>query len=232
MSKSFAYTGCDNLEVMTVAKKYNRFLVELVTDTTDNLKQKKVLDFGAGSGTYSDLLKERGVAVDCLEPDATLGKVLAKKNYKVHDSSAKLKPNTYDVIYSFNVFEHIEDDFEAARQVSKALKPGGVLIIYVPAFQTLYSSMDKKVEHVRRYKMDRLQKISIENKLSVSTLRYCDPVGFFAALFYKHLGSKDGSLSVGAIKFYDSFIFPISRVLEFFTKRIFGKNALLVAIKK
>jgi len=231
VSKNFAYTGCDNLEVMTVAKRYNRFLTNLVTKTAKNIDGKKILDFGAGSGTYADLLRQQGVSVDCLEPDVILRKSLGAKGHKVYEDVSKLSKKSYDIVYSFNVFEHIEDDFDVASLVVKSIKPGGTLIIYVPAFQMLYSSMDKKVEHVRRYRLDRLRKLASENQLLIQEAHYCDPVGFFAALSYKYLGNEDGSLSIRAIKFYDTCIFPVSQLIGFVTKKAFGKNALLIAKK-
>jgi SAM-dependent methyltransferase len=231
VKNNFAYTGCDNLEVMKVAKNYNKFLLNLIEGHGDKLKNCKVLDFGAGSGTYADLLKDKDVSPDCLEPDAVLRKKLNKKGYRTHKDVEDLPRAYYDIVYSFNVFEHIEDDLGVADKMLNSLKPGGVLVIYVPAFQVLYSSMDKKVEHIRRYRLDRLRKIANNNDLTILRLHYCDPIGFFAALFYKYFGNKDGSLSEGAIKFYDKLIFPFSRLLEYVTRPLFGKNAVLVAKK-
>ena len=77
-SSDFAYTGCDNLEVMAEAVNYNRFLVDCV-DKHVSSANLRVLDFGAGSGTYADMLAERGITPDCLEPDTDLQHVLRSK---------------------------------------------------------------------------------------------------------------------------------------------------------
>ncbi len=112
----FEYTGRDNLESMTEAKRYNKYLIDLVERgmSQTGKKNPKILDFGAGSGTYADMLKERGVTVDCLEPDAILGKTLREKGYKVIKDIGDLKTGTYDVIYALNVLEHIEKHEEEA----------------------------------------------------------------------------------------------------------------------
>ena len=226
----FVYTGCENLEAMAEAKKYNAFLTKLVTDTVEK-KNSRILDFGAGSGTYADLMKEKNLPVDCVEPDAILQKMLKKNGYKVHSDIAEVKSNTYDVIYTLNVLEHIEDDQASFKQLVGALKPNGKLVVYLPAFQVLFSTMDERVEHYRRYRKSRLRKFADENKLKISTLHYCDPIGFFAALAFKFVGSKDGVISPRSVKFYDTFIFPISRIVETVTRPFFGKNVVLIATK-
>lgn len=226
----FVYTGCENLEAMAEAKNYNKYLIGIITSNAPQTKKLKVLDFGAGSGTYADLLKEKaGIHVDCLEPDKKLQKTLSTKGYKVYSGIASLKPKTYDIIYALNVLEHIQEDGSVVTQLKEALKPGGKLIIYVPAFQLLYSSMDKKVEHVRRYRKNRLRSFADTAGLKINSLHYCDPLGFGAALTYKIIGRKDGVISPSSVKAYDKTVFPASKLFEPITKHFFGKNVVLVA---
>jgi SAM-dependent methyltransferase len=232
--RTFVYTGCDNLEAMAEAKNYNNYLIELVEKATNqvNSKKPKILDFGAGSGTYADMLMKKGIKVDCLEPDLVLQKILKSKKYEVVADIKYLKPNTYDVIYSLNVFEHIKDDESVVELLKTALKPGGVLFVYVPAFQVLFSAMDRKVEHHRRYRKDRLRTFANKANLEILELSYCEPVGFAASLGYKILGSDDGVLSPGSVKVYDTFAFPISKFVQPITKHLFGKNVFMFARKK
>ena len=231
MSKDdFVYTGCDNLEAMTEAVNYNKFLMSLITRQLPVGKHPKVLDFGAGSGTYAKMLRKQGVTPDCLEPDKALQKVLAKDGFSAMPDASVLKPNTYDLIYALNVFEHIEDDFEAAKQLHAALKKGGKLLIYVPAFQVLFSSMDHTVGHYRRYRAGRLQEIAKAAGLHAKEVVYYDPAGFFAALVYK-MGRGKGVLSPQSVRIYDAMVFPVSKALHPLSKRVFGKNVILVAEK-
>lgn len=227
MNKKFNYTGCDNLEVMASARNYNAYLLSLVGTLQ---KGQKILDFGAGSGTYADDLKATRTQIDCVEPDVTLAGILKKKGYTVF-SDAKNLTAKYDIIYTFNVFEHIKDDKNSAKILVKHLKPGGMLVIYVPAFQTLFSSMDKKVGHYRRYRKWMLKELLADQDVSISRLQYCDPIGFFAALAFKVVGNSNGDLSPGSIKFYDRLIFPVSRLIEPLTKHFFGKNAVIIVQK-
>lgn len=215
---------------MAEAINYNKFLVGLITAQA-NSKNAKILDFGAGSGTYTDMLHEQGFGVDCVEPDKTLQGILNSKGYHVTNSVGSKDRGKYDVVYSLNVLEHIKDDGKAFDDLVASLKPGGKLVVYLPAFQVLFSTMDERVEHFRRYRKDRLVGFATKNKLEINKLQYCDPLGFFAALLFKFVGSKDGVISPGSVKFYDRVVFPVSRVIELFTRHLFGKNVVLVATK-
>jgi SAM-dependent methyltransferase len=229
-SKTFVYTGCENLEAMTEAKNYNQYLIGII-ERSHIGGTKKILDFGAGSGTYADMLKTKGIFVDCLEPDSVLQEQLKKKGYGVVSDVSKLMPGSYDLIYSLNVFEHIDDDFENFTKITKALKSGGRVIIYVPAFQSLYSSMDKLVGHHRRYTKHRLRKMAEKAGVESIELHYCDPIGYAAAYIYKLVGGDSGVISPRSVKFYDRIAFPISKLIEPIFRNAFGKNVVLVARK-
>ena len=56
-----------------------------------------------------------------------------------------------DTIFSLNVFEHIKDDAAALRNAAHVLRPGGHLILVVPAHMALYGNIDRAIGHYRRY---------------------------------------------------------------------------------
>jgi 2-polyprenyl-3-methyl-5-hydroxy-6-metoxy-1,4-benzoquinol methylase len=228
----FAYTGCDNLEVMADAVNYNRFLVDCVAKYVTSA-DTRVLDFGAGSGTYADMLAERNITPDCLEPDQELQRTLTGKGYSVVDlagSDEQVEP--YDVIYTLNVLEHIKNDQEASDQLAALLRPGGRIVVYVPALEMLFTSMDTKVEHYRRYRRTQLERILTNAGLEIVESRYCDPIGFFATVAYKLVGRDDGTINPQALRFYDRVLFPLSKALQAVTGKFFGKNVLVVATKR
>jgi len=229
-NKDFVYTGGENLEAVAYAKNYNKYLISIIENAAQG-KAKKILDFGAGSGTYADMLKAKGIIVDCLEPDKRQQKILKKKGYKVAGDISELEPSSYDLIYSLNVFEHIEDDKQNFAKLNKVLKKNAVVVVYVPAFQSLFSSMDKLVGHYRRYRTGRLQAMAKDNNMKILKLQYCDPIGFAAALAFKASRNRSGVISIWSVKLYDTAAFPISRFLEPIFKQVVGKNALLVAQK-
>jgi SAM-dependent methyltransferase len=57
----------------------------------------------------------------------------------------------FDAAMAFDLFEHVKDDKEAVREMTRVLKPGGNLVFTVPAFGFLYSAHDRELGHFRRY---------------------------------------------------------------------------------
>ena len=224
-----AYSGIDNLEVMQEAVNYNRYLLDTVRSHAP--RGGKVLDFGAGGGQFAVPLAQLGMDVTAVEPDETLQRRLRGHGLRAVGSAQELPDGSFDYIYTLNVLEHIEDDESALRTLHAKLAPHGKLLVYVPAFPVLYTSMDAKVGHVRRYTRQTLTSRAAAAGFRIERVAYADSVGFFATLLFKAIGNKDGSVSVGALKFYDRLIFPISRALDLVTQRWLGKNLLLACTK-
>jgi SAM-dependent methyltransferase len=224
-----AYTGVDNLEVMQEAVNYNRYLLDTVRRYAP--PQARVLDFGAGGGQFAAPLTGMGLNVTALEPDQLLQQRLRSQGLRAVGSTEELPDASFDYIYTLNVLEHIEDDAAALRSLCAKLTPRGKLLIYVPAFAILYTSMDAKVGHVRRYTRATLVARVHAAGFQVERVVYADSIGFFATLLFKLIGNKDGNVSLSALKFYDRLVFPLSRALDAIAQRWFGKNLLLICAK-
>jgi SAM-dependent methyltransferase len=221
------YSGTENLEVMADAVKYNAFLVSLIQEEIKPGQQ--VVDFGAGIGTFAQTIASAGHAVHCIEPDpAQLNRILAL-GLPASPNLATFNDETIDFLYTLNVLEHIENDVDELRVCHQKIKPGGRLLIYVPAFQVLYSSMDKNVGHIRRYTRETLAEKVCLAGFVIEKNEYVDSAGFFASLLFKVIGNDDGSINRKALIFYDRFIFPLSRLADLGCHRYFGKNVFLIA---
>jgi len=223
------YSGTDNLEVMTAAVNYNNFLLGRIEALAP--KSGKILDFGAGIGTFARRLSERGFDVTCLEPDPGLAARLRAAGLEARESMDEFAAASFDYVFTLDVLEHIEDDAAAVRQIAGKLKPGGRLLVYVPAFPMLYSSMDRKVGHFRRYRRRALQKIIVEAGFSSVEARYVDPTGFFASLAYRLTERGTGNINVRMLKLYDTFLFPLNALLNPLCGLAFGKNIILTATR-
>lgn len=220
--------GTENLEVMEAAVRYNAWLLDLVRGHLG--PAKRVLDFGAGRGTFARVLNgEGGRAVVCVEPDAAARSVLAAGGLSAHASTGDIADASLDAVYSLNVLEHIDDDLAALSELRRCLKPGGRLLIYVPAFTILFSAMDRRVGHLRRYRRGQLLGRLEQAGFEVLRGRYADSFGFFAALAYRLGGDKGGGINPNALVIYDRLVFPVSCGLDFLTGRVFGKNVWALA---
>jgi len=193
---------------------------------------ESVLEFGAGNGFLADIWKrEHGRAPECVEIDSSLVAIIRGRGI-VCFSSLKECPNKYDVIYTSNVLEHIQDDVQALISLRNHLNSNGKIAIYVPAFPMLFSDMDRNVGHFRRYqKKELIQKVTLAG-FRVDTCIFDDFIGFFASLVVKVFGYKSSTNlgSLRTLKFYDTRIYPMSKFLDkLFTRKLLGKNILLVA---
>lgn len=227
--EEFSYSGSDNLEVMLEAERYNAFLTKQVIK--HRVGTGPVLDFGAGLGTFSEMVRDQGVPVECLELDKRQHEILTEKGFRAFRSTDEIPAESYDYIFSLNVFEHIECDTDAIAECQRILRPGGRMYIYVPAFQVLFGDMDRKVGHFRRYTRKSLQTLIESSDLVVERTEYVDIAGFFATLLYNGISSEKGDLNKGSVRIYDRFVFPVSRLVDLLTHPFAGKNAVVVAHK-
>ena len=164
-----------------------------------------------------------------MEPDATLRARLAARGFPAESGLEAVRDGSCELVCAVNVLEHIEADAATLSELQRKLRPGGRLFVYVPAFQSLFSSMDRRVGHRRRYSQSRLREIATLAGLSVESIRYADSLGFFAALVYKGRRGERGELSVAAVRAYDRLVFPLSRCLDRIGLcRLFGKNIVAV----
>ena len=224
-----SYSGTENLEVMKEAELYNRYLTRLITSQIK--PGDTVLDFGAGVGTFAYPLRARGVDPICVEPDATLRNALQRAGFRAHAELASIADASVNLIYTLNVLEHIDDDRGAMRELARTLAPGGRILVYVPAFQVLFSSMDRKVGHLRRYRRRQLEQRLVEAGLRVSRSQYVDSLGFLATLVYRTVGSEAGDINRSALRLYDRLVFPISLGVDKLLSRWLGKNLLVIGLK-
>jgi len=229
MNESPAGKDAFNLVIMREAIHYNRFLVDLIVRQVRPFQ--RVLDFGAGNGNVAITLAKAGYAIECVEPDDRLASSIARAGLLVHANVSNLPAESFDLIYALNVLEHIMDDAAVLGVLSSKLRPGGQILVYVPAFSILSSSMDRKVGHLRRYtRKDLREKVTLAG-LRVVRDEYADSIGFLASLLYRLLRKKSGDINRRVLRLYDRFIFPVSRMADRLCRKFIGKNIFLLAEK-
>lgn len=221
------YSGTENLEVMADAVNYNAFLVSLIRE--ELRPGENIVDFGAGIGTFARAVAGGGHNVHCIEPDRRQLARILESGLSASPDLGSLDNASVDLLYSLNVLEHIDDDVAALRLCHEKIKPGGRLVIYVPAFQILYSSMDKNVGHFRRYTRATLSEKVRAAGFDVTRNEYVDSAGFLASLLFKAFGNDNGSINRSALIAYDRYVFPLSRLADRIFSRVFGKNVFLIA---
>lgn len=171
--------GLETLKAISDANKFNQWMF----DTIKPHVHGKILEVGSGIGNISRYFLENGNLM-YLSDIRENYRLFLKANFNHYnhlqeildmnivdpDFDAKFKHyfNYFDSIFALNVVEHIEDDKLAIYNISKLVKPGGNIIILVPAYQVLYNQLDKELYHFRRYNSEGLKKLFIDNNLSVT----------------------------------------------------------------
>jgi SAM-dependent methyltransferase len=238
-ANQFNYSGHEELYATEVGlRSYSSHIVrEFSRKMQISMKQTpdwRVLEFGAGTGFLAELWQMFfKITPDCVEIDPELISIIQKKNLKCF-SDIKDVTSKYNAVYTSNVLEHIEDDQTALRDIYDVMTPNGLVGIYVPALPILFSDMDRKVGHFRRYTKRELQRKVECAGFKVVSVRYIDSVGVLASFLIKILGFK-GKANIGSVaslRIYDVYIFPISRLIDKIGfQHVVGKNLMLIAEK-
>ncbi len=155
---------------------------------------KTILDFGAGFGGMYDVLSKGEVDVYGFEPDEEARTAAVHRGYAgTYANETEAFSRTYDAICLFDVLEHLEDDAGFLERAKKALAPGGVMLITVPALPFLWSVHDVEHHHFRRYTSGSLQKLFRNAGYQPTFVSYWNMLLFFPAAFIRLLGKTGES---------------------------------------
>lgn len=155
---------------------------DIVQRWVDDTAPREVLEYGCGMGAAGSRLA-RGRSYTGIEPDERSRSVAALRvgsAGRVLADDEQLGPNTtFDMVCAFEVLEHIEDDQTALQAWTQRVRPGGHLLISVPAWQARYGPMDSAVGHFRRYDPDDLAAVIAKAELqTVHTTMYGWPLAY------------------------------------------------------
>lgn len=133
-----------------------------VHELAHGLVPGRLLEVGPGAGTLLMEFADRGFRCEALEPSSEARdmatSVLAASGHSipVHEAAESDWSAQFDVLFAFDVLEHIEHDAEALAQWLDWLRPGGHLLLSVPAHMRLWTAGDEWAGHFRRYERDSL----------------------------------------------------------------------------
>jgi SAM-dependent methyltransferase len=215
-------------------RRYRAFQLELIRPHLG----RSVLEVGAGLGEFAAQLTglDRHVVTD-LDPQAV--EALAARfadrpevRARVLDLAAETPGDDLggpvDSVLAINVLEHIEDDRGTLRELAKLVRPGGTVVMWVPAYMQLYGDFDRAVGHVRRYTPRTLTASFVAAGLDPVDVRPVNLLGgiaWWATVRRAGVGSPNPRL----VSVYDRFVVPVTRTLERRVVPPFGQSVLGVA---
>lgn len=223
------------LDSLSGADNYLDFIVELMAPHL----QGPLLEVGAGLGDLTGRLAEHhevvatDVSTRCL--DAL---------HDQFDDEPRISVATYDAlaggrapgqpaegfgsVVMSNVLEHLPDDEAVLRSLAETLRPGGTVVIFVPAFELLYGKFDKMIGHHRRYRRKGLEEVFRAAGLEPVKVRYVNLPGWFAWLLTVRILGQIPT-DPRAVKIYDRTVVPVLRRVETRFAPPFGQSVLGVA---
>jgi 2-polyprenyl-3-methyl-5-hydroxy-6-metoxy-1,4-benzoquinol methylase len=165
-----------------------RWRYELITKLVRSLKNKpefRILDAGCGTGQMTKRLEALGEAVGLDSAQEAIDYARSRGVECLVRGSITAPPfadGSFDCVLALDVIEHVDDDIGILLSLYQVIKPGGHLIITVPAFDTLWSEHDEINHHKRRYRSPRLRHLIAEAGFEIDRLSYCNTTLYFPVL--------------------------------------------------
>lgn len=197
-------------------------------------KTQKVLEFGCGDGLFLDFLKEDGIQCAGLEiNDSAIQNARQKGhlifNDKLEDLSLSME-NSYDIICSFQVFEHINNPYFVIKNLLKILKKNGQLLISVPNNDSFLKSDKDAILNMPPHHMLLWDTNSLKNLEKFFPLKVIDI--YYEPLQKEHFGSylkiiTDPVVEKTGIfgKIIRRILLPVAiKLMPLFSKNITGQN--------
>lgn len=216
----------------------NNYMSWVISGFRNHLRGK-IIEVGIGHGSYCTELSDYG---------EYLGLDLDEKS--VEDAARRFPSSRFaqcdildisrlesvvggkaDSILSVNVLEHIEDDQRAIANLISVLKPGGHVMLSVPALPFLYNDLDRLAGHVRRYTLQRFRMLLEQQPVEIVRLCYFNPIGGlgWGLNSLKRHSSLNSDAVNGQIRFFDRYVLPVSRVLDPLFRPVFGQSVTCIA---
>jgi SAM-dependent methyltransferase len=231
------------LESLSSAVRYRRWLADLARPYLG----EHPIEIGSGNGDYAaEWVTPSGrqppiASFTATEADAERAAALARRfaDHPVirtrpllvgHDQpTAESGPAEaeHTAAVAYNVLEHIADDVAAVRGMARLVRPGGAVVVLVPAFPSAMSRFDVAIGHHRRYTRRTLRETLTRAGLDIELLRYVNPIGL-VAWYVTVKGLNRWPTEGWLLRIYDRLVVPVARAVDH-EKVPFGQSVFAVA---
>lgn len=202
----------------------------------------QILNIGCGTGGTVPLLEQYGevVNVDVSKEAIKYCEDKGVKNIHLYNGrNLPFSDSSFDIGVALDVLEHIKDDDEALMEWWRVLKPGGVLVMTVPAYQWLWSKHDDNLHHFRRYRAFRLKQMLISGGFEVKKCTYAIVFSFPLIAAFRVLRKVIGTEQKSTYVQLPTIINSLFTKLLYMEAKIitkvnfpFGTSILLIARKR
>lgn len=233
-------SGPETLDVISEADNFNRWMYQTIKPYCSG----NILEIGSGIGNISQFFLADNLEISLSDLSTDYFRILESKfagfpNLKglfTFDFAEKELEQKYphligmfDTVFALNVLEHVPDHDQSIRNCYKLLKPGGKLVILVPAFQSLFNQFDVALEHQRRYTPKTLKKVMSVPGFNIIHCQYFNSIGILGWFVSGKLMSKN-AIPGGQMRLYDQLV-PVWKVVDWFFKPLLGLSVICVVQK-
>lgn len=234
--------GFSTLDAIASADRFNRWMYQTIAPFCEG----HILEIGGGIGTisqqvladkkkltitelrneYCQLLRTRIQHLP-FQPEDIICLDIVDDQF---DQKYASLFEQFDTVFALNVVEHIVNHQQAIDNCKKLLKPGGRLIILVPAFQFLFNSFDRALGHHRRYNIKSLSLLFNHSDMPVIHRKYFNFAGTLGWWFSGNVLRKK-IVPEGQMNLYNMLV-PVFKIADWLFRRWFGLSVIIVGQKK
>lgn len=163
--------------------------------SVESAQPARILEIGMGQGALGAWLATKA-SYTGVEPDEASRRIAAAR---IGDRGAVLTEvpdDVFDLVCAFEVLEHIEDDEDALAGWSQALRPGGQLLLSVPAGEGRFGASDRRVGHFRRYERHTLvDVVEAAGYSDIEVQAYGFPLGYGLEAIWNRIAEREDDAS-------------------------------------
>lgn len=172
----------ETLDDLAHAVHYNRWIYSLIQPYLGH----RIIEIGCGTGNITEFFDDKYVVLATDIHDGYLKTAQTRLNFKSNITFEKvdlekglqpLKQFKPETLICINVLEHVLNDFKIIQDGFRILEPGGKFLIFVPALQKIFGSMDISYGHFRRYSKKQLSNLFMKNGFEIQVCEYLNLIG-------------------------------------------------------
>lgn len=235
--REYDMEGLETLEAIADASRFNEWMYSTISRRLSG----EIIEIGSGIGNisqffdrdnrkihlsdlrtnYCDFLRDRFRS----SSNVTGISLLDWAHPEFEETYPKML-NRFDGMFALNVLEHIENDGLAIANGYKMLKPGGRMVILVPAYMWLYNQFDKSLEHFRRYNRKSLAGLFEANGLQVANRKHFNLAGM-PGWFLSGAICGNRTIPAGQMRLFNALV-PLFKIAD---KCVFNQVGLSVIVE-
>ncbi len=232
--------GHQTLDLISEQDAFNTWMYETISPYC----RGRILEIGSGIGNLSELFLKDARAMTLSDISEDYCQILRDRfsrvsnlegiinlplgNFQIEQAYPELV-GQFDTVFALNVLEHVPAEDDALQTMAAFLKPGGRILLLVPAYSWLYTSLDRSIDHIRRYTPRRLNRALERNGFDVQKTFSFNVSGILGWFVAGHILKKK-QLPGGSMWLYNKLV-PFHKRLDLLFRQKIGLSVISIGIK-